>query len=1144
MTQPSTKFTPSAKNANALNGIASGAEVLALAEISAQKRQPILFVARDDALASFLIDALHFFAPQLEVLSLPAWDCLPYDRVSPHASIVSERMHALSRLALHSKNPAMVIVTTANAFTQRVLPQAKLYDAAFEAKVGDSIQREKLQHYLVRNSYRRVGTATEPGEFATRGSIIDIMPPDAQKGLRLDFMGDVLETIRHYDPLTQLTEQKVQQIALIPASEILLEESSINLFRTKYRELFGNSSTEDPLYQAITEGRQFAGMEHWLPLFYENLERITDYLPEHVLAFDHTVPELLAERNETIAEYYDSRKQSKSNFSGDFGGAGYRPLPPEYLYLTPEEQAEYKPLQFSPFGGDKTKPAPDLYAESAKAQQSVFEQLKIIMPRSASGEIMIIACVSEGSRTRMEGMLKDHEITSKTIGGWHEAKTGFPGIYLALLALPRGFIQGNITVFSEADILGEKIIRKPKRKGNAEKFLAEAASLSEGELVVHKDHGIGKFVGLETLVVSGIAHDCLKLLYQNDDRLFVPVENLDLITRYGSDHQGVLLDRLGAAQWQARKARLKERIKMAAQELIKVAAERAIRTGDILEKPSGLFEEFCARFPYAETEDQLTSIEDVLNDMASGKPMDRLVCGDVGFGKTEVAMRAAFIAANFGQVAIITPTTLLCRQHFNNFTERFKGFPMKIRQLSRLVTAKEAKQTKLDLAEGKVDIVIGTHALMAKDIKFKHLNLVVVDEEQHFGVKQKEAMKKLRAQTHVLTLTATPIPRTLQMSLAGVRDLSIIASPPVDRLAVRTYVMPYDPVVIREALLREHFRGGSSFYICPRIQDMEDVEKHLKALVPEVKIRSAHGQMTPTELETIMTDFYEGRFDVLLSTSIVESGIDVPRANTLIIHRADQFGLAQLYQLRGRVGRSRTRAYAYLTFPPKRILTKDAEKRLEVMQMLDSLGAGFMLASYDMDIRGYGNLLGEEQSGNIKEVGMELYQQMLEEAVMMQRMEDKDQQTENFSPQINIGASVLIPETYVQDMDLRLSLYRRIGTIAEESEIESLAAEMIDRFGPLPTETTHLLSVIRIKLLCKQANIEKVDTGEKGAVLTFHNNHFAKPDALLNLVSRNIQHYKLRPDQKVALINQGWGDIEKRITGTYEVVKKIAALAT
>ena len=1142
MTQPSVKFTLSASNAT-ISGIASGAEALAIANLSAQKRQPIIFVARDDARASLLIDGLHFFAPQLEVLSFPAWDCLPYDRVSPHASIISERMHALSRLALHKSNPAMVVVTTANAFTQRVLPQSRLFDAAFEAKVGDTIQREKLQHYLVRNSYRRVGTATEPGEFATRGSIIDIMPPDAQKGMRLDFMGDTLETIRHYDPLTQLTEQKISQIALIPASEILFDEPSIELFRTKYRELFSNSSTEDPLYQAISEGRQFAGMEHWLPLFYPNLEKITDYLPAHTLIFDHTVPELLTEREDTIAEYYDARKQAKSNFSGDFGGAGYRPIPPEYLYLTPEEQAAYKPLQFSPFGGDQTKPAPDLYAESSNSQQSVFERLKTVMPKSASGEIMVIVCVSEGSRTRMEGMLKDHEVTAKPITAWQEAKTGYPGIYLALLALPRGFIQGNTTVFSEADILGEKIIRKPKRKGNAEKFLAEAASLSEGELVVHKDHGIGKFVGLETLIVGGVAHDCLKLIYHGDDRLYVPVENLDLITRYGSEQTGVALDRLGAAQWQARKAKLKERIKMAAEELLKVAAERAIRTGDILEKPSGLFEEFCARFPYAETEDQLSSIEDVLNDMASGKPMDRLVCGDVGFGKTEVAMRAAFIAANFGQVAIITPTTLLCRQHFNNFTERFKGFPIKIRQLSRLVTAKDAKQTKLDLAEGKVDIIIGTHALMAKDIQFKHLTLVVVDEEQHFGVKQKEAMKKLRAQTHVLTLTATPIPRTLQMSLAGVRDLSIIASPPVDRLAVRTYVMPYDPVVIREALLREHFRGGSSFYICPRIQDMDDVLIHLKALVPEVKIRTAHGQMTPTELETIMTDFYEGRFDVLLSTSIVESGIDVPRANTLIIHRADQFGLAQLYQLRGRVGRSRTRAYAYLTFPPKRILTKDATKRLEVMQMLDSLGAGFMLASYDMDIRGYGNLLGEEQSGNIKEVGMELYQQMLEEAVMMQRMEAKEKVTESFSPQINIGASVLIPEAYVQDMDLRLSLYRRIGSIAEESEIESLAAEMIDRFGKLPTESAHLLSVIRIKLLCKQANIERVDAGKKGAVFTFHKNHFAKPEALLNLVSRNIQHYKIRPDQKIALINQSWSEIEKRITGTYETVKKIAALA-
>ena len=1127
-------------------GIAAGAEAFVLAELLKTSGQPILLVARDDARAAVLADTLAFFAPEIEVLLFPAWDCLPYDRISPHASIISERMRTLSRLALRSEKNPLIVIATTNAFLQRVLPQSRLFDAAFEARPGDTIPREKLQDYLVRNSYRRVGTANEPGEFAMRGSIIDIVPPGAERGLRLDFLGDTLETIRSYDPLSQVSEEKIAQIALIPASEILLDETAIERFRTRYRELFGAAAAEDPLYTAISEGRHYAGMEHWLPLFYPALESITDYLPQSTLVFDHTVPELLTERDETIADYYDARKQSKTGFSGDFGGSTYRPLPPSYLYLDEAERPAPQ-IQLSPFAEADArydyKPAPDLYAESGAAQQSVFDALKTQIPTKVSGETMVIACYSEGSRTRMAALLAEHDITTKPIANWREATAGFPGVHLALLGLPRGFTHEKIQVFSEADILGEKIVRKPKRKANAEKFLAEASTLTEGELVVHKNHGIGRFMGLETLVVANVAHDCLKIIYHGDDRLYVPVENLDLISRYGSHEGAVQLDKLGGAHWQARKAKLKERIKMAAAELLKVAAERAVRTADMLEKPVGLYDEFCDRFPYAETEDQLRSIEDVLADLASGKPMDRLVCGDVGFGKTEIALRAAFIAAGSGQVAIITPTTLLCRQHFNTFSARFKGFPFKVRQLSRLVSAREARETKEGLADGSVDIVIGTHALLAKNIQFKRLALVIIDEEQHFGVKQKEALKQLRAETHVLTLTATPIPRTLQMSLSGVRDLSIIATPPVDRLAVRTYVMPYDPVVTREAIMREHFRGGSTFYVCPRIKDIADVEKHLKTLVPEVKIRVAHGQMTPAELDTIMTDFYEGRFDVLLSTTIIESGIDVARANTIIIHRADMFGLAQLYQLRGRVGRSRTRAYAYLTVPPKRLLTKDAQKRLEVMQMLDSLGAGFMLASYDMDIRGYGNLLGEEQSGNIKEVGIELYQQMLEEAVAAQKLETKAEAAEDFSPQINIGASILIPESFVQDMDLRLGLYRRIGNIESEEEVESLAAEMIDRFGPLPPETAHLLAIIKIKLLCRQAGIERIDAGDKGAVFTFHRNRFANPEALLNLVSRDLQHHKIRPDQKLAIIAQNWEETESRLRGVYDRTKKMAELA-
>lgn len=1132
------------------SGVAEGAEGLVFESLREAGKRTLLFVARDDARMHTLAETLPFFLKGVEILTFPAWDCLPYDRISPHHQVVSERMQTLSRLAKGVSDA--IVITTANAFLQRVPAKKVIAASTLLVKTGEKIGRDILQDYLVRNSYRRVGTANDPGEFAMRGSIVDIMPAGSDKGVRLDFFGDEIESIRQYDPLSQVSETNVDSLSLIPASEVLLSEETIQHFRKEYREKFGAAGTEDPLYVAISEGRQYAGMEHWLPLFYDELAGLLDYVPNATVLLDHLVPQLLQEREETIAEYYGSRKTVKNFGKSDSGlsaGTAYRPLPPEMLYLSMAELEgmlqHADSIATTPFAHAQGKNfgysrAPDLFAESAAANTTAFEKLKSLLPNTGEQRVIGVACYSAGSLSRMAGLLKDYDIQNTQINAWAEAKPGFKGVYLAQLPLVQGFTFSGFTLFSESDILGEKIIRKPKRKSGAEAFLSEASSFTEGELVVHKEHGVGRFEGLETLTVLGVSHDCLKLIYHGDDKLYVPVENLDLISRYGSS-EGVALDKLGGAHWQARKAKAKQRIRMAAEELLKIAAERAVKRADIMEKPEGLFDEFCARFPYSETEDQLRTIEEVLTDMASGKPMDRLVCGDVGFGKTEVALRAAFVAATFGQVAIITPTTLLCRQHFATFTARFKNMPFRIRQLSRLVSAKELAQTKKDIADGKVDIVIGTHALLAKTIQFKHLSLVVVDEEQHFGVKQKEALKNLRAETHVLTLTATPIPRTLQMSLTGVRDLSIIATPPVDRLAVRTYVMPYDPVVMREALLREHFRGGSSFVVCPRINDLDEMLEHLKKLVPEVKIEVAHGQMAAQVLDDIMTRFYDGKFDVLLSTTIVESGIDVPRANTLIIHRADRFGLAQLYQLRGRVGRSRTRAYAYLTTPARKTISKDAEKRLEVMQMLDSLGAGFQLASYDMDIRGYGNLLGEEQSGNVREVGIELYQQMLEDAVAGMKPEAKVE--ESFSPVINLGASVLIPEKYVQDMDLRLGLYKRLGNVSTELEAESLAAEMIDRFGELPIETAHLVETIKIKLACRRAGIEKIDAGEKGAVMSFHKDRFAEPEALINWVSRDLQHRKVRPDQKLAVTNQQWQHIDLRFKAVYELVSTIAALA-
>ena len=698
-------------------------------------------------------------------------------------------------------------------------------------------------------------------------------------------------------------------------------------------------------------------------------------------------------------------------------------------------------------------------------------------------------------------------------------------------------------MITEADILGERLVRPRRASKRAENFIAEVTSLSAGDIVVHVDHGIGRFIGLRAIEAAGAPHDCLEIHYAGGDKLFLPVENIELLSRYGSEEAGVELDRLGSTAWQARKSRMKNRIREIAGELIKVAAERLLREAPRLTVETGLYDEFCAGFPYEETDDQQASISAVLADLASGQPMDRLICGDVGFGKTEVALRAAFVTAMNGkQVAVVVPTTLLARQHFKTFSDRMRGYPMHIAQASRLVSAAELAKTKKGLADGQIDIVIGTHALLGKAIKFKDLGLIVVDEEQHFGVAHKEKLKQLRAEVHVLTLTATPIPRTLQLALSGVRDMSIIATPPVDRLAVRTFVAPFDPIVVREALLRERYRGGQSFYVCPRIEDLAETKLFLDKNVPEVRVAVAHGQMPSTVLEDVMSAFYDGKFDVLLSTTIIESGLDIPTANTLIVHRADRFGLSQIYQLRGRVGRAKLRAYALLTLPNARKITPQAERRLKVLQSLDTLGAGFQLASHDLDIRGAGNLLGDEQSGHIKEVGFELYQQMLEEAVMSLKAGISAPVADKWSPQITLGTPVLIPEDYVTDLPVRLALYRRLSEIEDDRDIEAFGAELVDRFGPLPQEVQYLLQVVAIKALCRHANVERIEVGPKGAVLAFRDNVFANPEGLIAYIGKHPEGARVRPDMKVVFFDE-WDTPAERLKGAAGILRTLVGLA-
>jgi len=788
------------------------------------------------------------------------------------------------------------------------------------------------------------------------------------------------------------------------------------------------------------------------------------------------------------------------------------------------------------------EPARDFAPERAQ-QANVYEAVaKHIGDLRRSGHKVVLASYTRGARERLSGLLEDHGLkTQKLAENWQEALGAKTQPALLVLPLDHGFSTAEVAVLTEQDMLGDRLVRRRKKRKAAAAFLEELATLSPGDLVVHADHGIGRYEGLTQIPVSKVPHDCVALEYARGDKLYVPVENIELLTRYGSESEGVSLDSLGGEAWQRRKARMKERIRAIAGELIRLAAVRATRPGVIAE-PDASYPAFVDRFPYEETDDQDRAIADVLQDLEAGKPMDRLVCGDVGFGKTEVALRAAFVMAMSGkQVALVCPTTLLARQHYSNFVERFHGYPINIGRLSRLVPAAESKRTKERLADGKVDIVIGTHAILAKNVEFKRLGLVIVDEEQHFGVAHKERLKALKNDVHVLTLTATPIPRTLQMAMSGLRELSVIQTPPVDRLAVRTYVTPFDGVVLREALLREHFRGGQSFFVVPRVADLPDIEEWLRSQVPEVKFITAHGQMSATDVEERMSAFYDRKYDVLLSTTIVESGLDIPSANTLVVYRSDRFGLAQLYQLRGRVGRSKTRAYAYLTMPADRSITEAAQKRLQVLSELDNLGAGFQLASHDLDIRGAGNLLGDEQSGHIKEVGFELYQSMLEDAIVELRAGGIAPK-EEFTPQISVDAPIMIPEHYVPDLDLRMGLYRRLGELENRDAIDAFAAELIDRFGALPEETANLMKIVEVKLNCREAMVAKLDIGPKGAVVTFAESGFPDLAGLLGYIERLNGAAKLRPDSKMA-VTRNWPTPEARLNGALQLSRGLGRVA-
>ncbi|MBX9858495.1 MAG: transcription-repair coupling factor [Sphingomonas sp.] len=1133
-----------------LSGVPNGFLPWLLADLARAAGRTV-FIAPDEAAMRAIEAAAPYFAPDLETVAYPAWDCLPYDRASPTLRVMAERVAALHKLQAKRTKPQLIL-TTANAAAQRTLTPFRIRQLVATLAPGERIGRDRVAGLLQANGYMRVETVTDSGEFAVRGGLVDLFPSGAEAGLRLDFFGDEIESVRTFDPADQRTTGRLDGFTLLPASEALLDDDSVKRFRTRYRDRFGATATGDPLYQAISDGRRLAGMEHWLPLFEDKLATLFDHLGDDaVIVRDSGVASAVESRFEAISDYHANRVRAQSNDPGS-----YRPLPADQLYLAPAEWQERlkgaKVHLVTPFHEPESDrvlefdvDGPRDFAPERASGANIYEAVTDHAAKVMKKRKLVLASYSGGARDRLSGLLAEHGLKRlMKAETWQDALGLAASGNVALIVLPldHGFTAPDVAVLTEQDMLGDRLVRRTKRRKSADAFLAELATLTPGDLVVHVDHGIGRYTGLTQIPVGQSPHDCVALEYAGGDKLYVPVENIDVLSRYGSDEAGTL-DRLGGEAWQRRKSKMKDRIREIAGELIAIAAERALRPGEIAEPDSSGYPSFVDRFPYQETDDQDRAIGEVLDDLAAGKPMDRLIVGDVGFGKTEIALRAAFVAAMAGlQVAVVCPTTLLARQHYNNFVARFEGFPLRIGRLSRLVTAAEAKTTREGLEDGTIDIVVGTHAILAKSVGFKRLGLVVVDEEQRFGVTHKERLKALKSDVHVLTLTATPIPRTLQMAMSGLRELSVIQTPPVDRLAVRTYVMPWDPVVLREALLREHYRGGQSFFVTPRIADLPEIEEFLREHVPEVRYVVAHGQMAPTQVEERMSAFYDKKFEVLVSTTIVESGLDIPSANTMIIHRADRFGLAQLYQLRGRVGRAKTRAYAYLTTPADRIVTETAEKRLKVLSDLESLGAGFQLASHDLDIRGAGNLLGDEQSGHIREVGYELYQSMLEEAIMDAKAGGLAQRPRDFSPQITIDAPILIPEDYVPDLDLRMGLYRRLNDIDEAQGIEAFAAELIDRFGPLPDATENLIRLIEIKLHAKKACVAKIDVGPRGALVAFHDDNPPNIPGLLAYVERLGGIAKLRPDSKLVL-TRAWGDPKARLNGALQLARGLAKAA-
>ncbi|HEV7607692.1 MAG TPA: transcription-repair coupling factor [Steroidobacteraceae bacterium] len=1104
------------------------ARSLALAEAVETDTRPYLVIARDARELDQLRSELAFFLGGSRAIHvLPDWEVLPYDLFSPHPDIISERLAALAEMP---NLKSSVLLAAADTLGQKIAPRGYVDGRTFNLTVGDKLPIEPLRARLVESGYAAVSQVSAPGEFALRGSLFDVFPMGAETPLRVDLFDQEIEAIREFDPDTQRSGKSLKQVRLLPGRELPLDADSVKAFRLRYRKRFEGDPTRSVIYRSVSDGLAPPGIEFYLPLFFDATDTLLDYLPKDtVVCAGADLPAAVERAATSIADRYEERRHDVE-----------RPvLAPDELYLPPDElQARldtFTRIDFDSFkienawvsdglvGHNFATAAPQEWRVDLRAERPLapLETFLDTFP----GRVLL-AADSAGRREVLLEMLRAHGLKPEGLAGWHDFVGSNAPFALCVAPEMAGLniVTPPIAVLGEAQLFGQRARQERRRRraqSDPQAILRDLTALGPGSPVVHEEYGVGRYIGLQVMQVAGQDGEFVVLEYAGGDKLYVPVQQLHLVSRYsGAAPESAPLHKLGTDQWAKARKRAADKIRDVAAELLDLYAQRQAKRGPALPQREVEYQAFASSFPFEETADQAEAIRQVLQDLASEKPMDRVVCGDVGFGKTEVAMRAAFVAAQAGkQVAVLVPTTLLAEQHTNNFRDRFADWPIRIESLSRFRTGKESNAVLEGIERGTVDIVIATHRLLHANVRFKDLGLVIVDEEHRFGVRDKEKLKTLRAEVHVLTLTATPIPRTLNMALGGLRDLSLITTPPAERLAIKTFVTEWHAPTLREAALREFRRGGQVYFVHNVVESIEKTAQELAKLIPEAEVRVGHGQMRERDLEQLMVDFYHRRFNMLVCTTIIESGIDVPTANTIMIDRADKLGLAQLHQLRGRVGRSHHRAYAYLLTPPRKALSLDAVKRLEAIESLEELGAGFVLATHDLEIRGAGELLGESQSGELTEIGLTLYLDLLEQAVkaMKEGREPNLDRPLAATAEVELRLPALLPESYVADVPVRLGVYKRLAAAPDNPAIDLLTEEIVDRFGPLPPPAMNLLRVARLKLAARAIGIRRLDLGPQGGYALFEEQNQVDPRAVIRLVQHPDRDYRLEGALKLRI---------------------------